>query len=57
MQLGRRRRWPWAMLLGFVVLALLGWVMFGDAWRERLREPDRVPPGECSMTRWRAAPA
>lgn len=44
-RLGRRRRWPWAVLLGFVVLALLGWVMFGDAWRERLREPDRAPAG------------
>ena len=44
-RLGRRRRWPWAVLLGLAVLALLGWVMFGDAWRERLREPDRTPAG------------
>ncbi len=42
---GRRRRWPWVVLLGLAVLGLIGWMMFGDAWRERFRGPASAPAG------------
>ena len=41
-RVGRRRRWPWVLLLGLLVLGLIGWMLFGDAWVERFREPDPV---------------
>ncbi len=39
-RVGRRRRWPWVVLLGFVVLGLIGWMLFGEGWVERFREPE-----------------
>ena len=42
---GRRRRWPWVVLIGLAVLALIGWMVFGDAWLERFREPAPTPAG------------
>ena len=41
-RVGRRRRWPWVLLLAAVVLGLIGWLRFGAGWVERFRDPD--PP-------------
>ena len=45
-RIGRRRRWPWVVLLGLAVLALIGWMTFGDAWLERFREPGPASSGQ-----------
>ncbi len=39
-RVGRRRRWPWVVLAGFVLLGLAGWTLLGDGWLDRLRGPD-----------------
>ena len=44
-RIGRRWRWPWVVLLGLAVLGLIGWMMFGDPWLERFREPAPAPAG------------
>lgn len=36
-QVGRRRRWPWIVLLGVVLLGVAGWTLLGDGWLDRLR--------------------
>ncbi len=41
-RVGRRRRWPWIVLLGLVLLGLAGWTLLWDGWLERLRGPAPV---------------
>ena len=41
-RVGRRRRWLWVVLAGFVLLGLAGWALLGDGWLDRLRGPDPV---------------
>ena len=54
-RIGRRRRWPWVVLLGLAVLGLIGWMTFGDAWLERFREPDPAPSGQVQGAAGRRA--
>ena len=41
-RLGRRRRWPWVVLLVAALLGLIGWLLFGAGWGERFG--DAAPP-------------